>query len=112
MGWSVDPGQNSLMLKLKYGDVELNFGIFRTDGSFQNRGIGRVAHIGEMYLRRLASVLAGARLYEHKDKFLWEVRKSDGRNLTIADVLAVQDQWLEIIQDTINNFMKVLEKET
>ena len=104
MGWSVDPGQNSLMLKFKSGDAELNFGIFRTDGSFQNRGIGRVPQIGELYLKQLASVLPDARVQEAKDKFLKEVRKRDGSNLAIAEVLSVQDKWLEIIQGTINEF--------
>src|SRR5712692_6770847 len=83
MGWSVDPGKNSLMLKFKSGDVELNFGVFRTDGSFQNAAIAGMTHrigrgeIGETYLTRLASLLDG-RVDKSKNIFFWTVTKSDG----------------------------------
>jgi len=117
MGWSVDPGKNSQMLKFKSGDVELNFGVFRTDGSFQNATIAgmtdRIGHreIGETYLTRLASLLDG-RVDKSKNIFFWTVKKSDGSNLKIAEVLAVRDKWLEIIQDTIDQLLKAQEKES
>jgi hypothetical protein len=112
MGLTVEPGQNSLMLKYELGDKEFNFGVFKTDGSFQNYGIAlstdKIGHpeIGEAYLNKLASLLEKATVYKSPDRFLWTVKKRGNKYLTIPECLAVQDQWLDVIQETVNELVK------
>jgi hypothetical protein len=107
-GLVVEPGQNSLMLKYIADEIELNFGIFRTNGEFWNKRIARftenIGHpeIGETYLNRLASLFKGGYVYKAPNKFRWTVKIGNNESLTIQDVLKVQDKWLEIIQDTID----------
>jgi hypothetical protein len=94
----------SLMLKFKSDDIELNFGVFRSNCDFENFMIAHVTQqigrteIGESYLMRLASLFDGGSVRKGDDKGRWTVKKAD-RFLTIGEVLAVQDKWLEIIQD-------------
>jgi hypothetical protein len=114
---NVEPGQNSLKLKFISDDIELNFGIFRTNGDFGNRAIARVTdeighpEIGEAYLTRLASLFSKGYLHRPPTKGTWTVKKGANESVTISDVLAVQDKWLEIIQDTIDQLLKAREKE-
>jgi hypothetical protein len=111
----VDPGQNSLMLKYISDGIELNLGIFRTNGEFWNKRIAhlteRVGHpeIGETYLTRLASLFSNGYVYRARNKWRWTVKKGDNENLTIRDCLAVQDEWLAVIQDTIDQLLKAQE---
>ena len=91
MGLTVQPGQNSLMLKYELGDKEFNFGVFKTDGSFQNYGIAastdKIGHpeIGEAYLNKLASLLENAYVYKSSDRFLWTVKKRSNQYPTIPE---------------------------
>ncbi len=109
----VEPGQNSLMLKFISDEIELNFGIFRTNGEFWNKRIAhlteRFGHpeIGETYLTRLAALIPTGYLYRTPNKWRWTVKKGDNEIATIRDVLNVQDKWLELIQDTINKLQDV-----
>jgi hypothetical protein len=112
----VEPGQNSLMLKFISDETELNFGIFRTNGEFLNRRIAslteRYGHpeVGETYLTRLASLIPRGYLFRTPNKWTWTVRKGDDEIVTIRDVVNVQDEWLELIQDTIDKFQKAREE--
>jgi len=118
LGLYVEPGDNSMKLKFVSGDIELNFGVFRKDGSFQNYRIAlmteRIGHpeIGETYLTRLASLFEGGYVQKPANKFIWTVKKGNNQNVTIVEVLAVQDKWLEIIQETIDELLKAQEKES
>lgn len=117
LGLYVEPGDNSLKLKFVSGDVELNLGVFRKDGTFQNYRIAlmteRLGHpeIGEAYLTRLALLFQGAHVQKGANKFTWTVKKQNNQPLTIGEVLAVRTRWLEIIQDTISELSKVQEKD-
>jgi hypothetical protein len=117
MNLVVESGQNSLMLKFISDDIELNFGIFRTNGEFWNKRIARLTErighpeIGETYLTRLASLFIKGYVYRAPNKFRWTVKKGDNESVTISDCLAVQDKWLDIIQDTIDELLKAQEKE-
>lgn len=117
MNLVVESGQNSLMLKFISDDIELNFGIFRTNGEFWNKRIARLTErighpeIGETYLTRLASLFSKGYVYRAPNKFRWTVKKGDNQSLTISDSLAVRDKWLEIIQDTIDQLLKAQEKD-
>jgi hypothetical protein len=113
----VATGQNSLMLKFMSDDIELNFGIFRTNGEFWNKRIAhltdRVGHpeIGETYLTRLASLIPKGYLYRAPNKWRWTVKKGDNEIVTIRDCLAVQDKWLDLIQDTIDRLQEAQENQ-
>lgn len=119
MDLSVEVGKNSnsLMLKFTSPDLELNLGVFRTDGSFRNYRIARMTErmghpeIGENYLTQLSSLFKGGFVQKGDNKFTWTVRRAD-RYVTIAECLAVQDKWLEIIQDTINQLLRTQEHES
>lgn len=113
----VAPGQNSLMLKFMSDEIELNFGIFRTNGEFWNKRIAhlteRFGHpeIGETYLTRLAALIHTGYLHRAPNKWRWTVKKGDNEIATIRDVLNIQDKWLELIQDTIDYLQKAREEE-
>ena len=111
---TVEPGQNSLTSKYELGDKEFNFGVFKTDGLFQNYGIASSTHnnighpeIGEAYLNKLASLLENATVYKSPDRFLWTVKKRSNQYLTIPECLAVQDKWLDVIRETVNELVQV-----
>jgi hypothetical protein len=112
----VAPGQNSLMLKFISDEIELNFGIFRTNGEFWNKRIAHLTErfgypeIGEAYLTRLASLIPTGYLYRAPNKWRWTVKKGDNEIVTIRDCLSVQDKWLELIQDTIDTLQKAQEE--
>ena len=50
-------------------------------------------------------------LYRAPNKWLWTVKKGDNEIVTIRDCLDVQDKWLELIQDTINELQTAREAE-
>jgi hypothetical protein len=111
-GLEIQPGQNSMKMKLITNDNELNLGTFNSDGSFQNFALAKVTEdmgypeIGENYLSRLAALLGG---YVNKNtvRWRWAVKKDRGRNPTINECLAVQDKWLKLIEETITEIDKV-----
>jgi hypothetical protein len=115
IGLEVDPGQSSLMLKLSTGDKEYNLGTFRKNGIFRNYRIASYTErfgypeIGEKYLEQLASLFEGGYVDKPSHKFQWTVKKRPNQFITIAEVLAVQDRWLEIIRDTTNKLLAVQE---
>ncbi len=44
------------------------------------------------------------------NKWIWTVKKGNNQEVTIAACLAVQDKWLAIIQDTVDQLLKAQEK--
>jgi hypothetical protein len=111
----VASGQNSLMLKFISDEIELNLGIFRTNGEFWNKRIAhlteRVGHpeIGETYLTRLAALIPTGYLYRAPNKWRWTVKKGDNEIVTVRDLLDVQDKWLELIEETIDQLQEAQE---
>jgi serine/threonine protein kinase len=111
-GLCVERGNNSLILKFIFDDrIELNLGIFRTNGTFLNRRIAalteRIGHgeIGETYLARLASLIRGAYVARPTNKWVWTVKKHGNQHVTIAECLAVKDDWLVIIRETVEQLL-------
>jgi len=114
-GLIIQPGQNSMQLRSNLYDI--NFGVFRTAGDFWNCGIAYTTNelgfpqIGENYLNRLANLFPGGYVLKTPDRFYWTVKVRVGnRLLTIAEVLAVQDQWLNIIQETLKELARIPEQ--
>ena len=94
-----------LMVKRIQGQVKLNFGIFQPDNTFYNFGIAGSTQplgdksVGENYLYALANLIGGE-VFEAKGKAQWTVKLS-GALVPAPNVLAVQEQWLELIEETI-----------
>jgi hypothetical protein len=104
---------SSIILRSESSGSALNLGEFRSDLTFCNHGIAknpknskdRKPYLpGETYLRRLASLLPNATVYESVDPFAWTVKKTDKRRIPIDEILDVQDQWLNLISDTLAQF--------
>ena len=113
VGLYVERGDNSLKLKFTSNGVELNFAVFKTNGTLQNYRIAsftnRIGHpeIGENYLARLASLFEGGYVEKHPNRFLWTVKRGANENVTIPECLAVQDEWLTIIQGTVSELLEI-----
>ncbi len=110
LGLHVEPGSNSLILKSTLDDV--NFGVFTVRGEFLNRGIGASAaemgrpEIGERYLEGLAALLPDGFVQRGPNRFVWTVRigtSQRSRLARIEEVLEVHDEWLALIQETVNS---------
>lgn len=111
MGLYVEPGNNSLILKSVLHDI--NFGVFRVQGDFYNRGIMSTTEdmgcpqLGEEYLSGLAKLLQDGFVSQGKSHFWWTVKIKGDRYAAIPEVLAVKDQWLELIRKTLDQITKV-----
>lgn len=109
-------GTRSILLKAASGNNLLNFGEFRADCTFRNHGIAkdpmkpdsREPHpIGAEYLQHLVALLPGATVDKSSNPnnpFEWTVKKNDGTPVTIDEILSVQDQYLNLIKDTLTKF--------
>ncbi|HIJ81249.1 MAG TPA: hypothetical protein HPP76_06045 [Desulfuromonadales bacterium] len=103
-GMYTQPGSNSLILKTDTQD--LNLAIFKPNGTFYNTGIASrtndfgLPEIGERYLVELAGLIPGAYCNRSKNRFDWSVKTSDG-NPKIENLLAVQDQWFDLVASVI-----------
>ena len=117
VGVYAQPGDNSLMLKSEL--YELNLGIFTVNGEFYNRGIASTTqdmglpHIGEGYLREVAELFDnGVVDSAARERFTWTVKVKQGsraRNLKIAEIMAVQVKWFEIIRKTLDDISRAKE---
>ena len=70
--------------------------------------------IGEEYLVQLAKLFDGGfvvRGDNPDNRFFWTVKIEDrsngGRYVTIPELLAVQDKWLEIVQKTLDQIAQL-----
>ena len=105
----VEPGHDSLKVKSNLNDV--NFGVFTVKGEFFNCGIASWAEdagrpkIGEVYLEQLAALFEGGFVNRSKSRFKWSVKVRKGHSVSLVslpDILRVSDQWLQIIQRTLD----------
>jgi len=110
LGVNVEPGrQNTVRLKSSvYGS---NFGVIHVNGEFWNCSIASATEeigrpeIGVEYLEKLAALLDHGFVKRTANRFWWTVKIKTGRTeryAKIAELLAVQDKWLEILQATLN----------
>lgn len=114
IGLYIEPGQNSMKLKSRLFDI--NFGVFTTKGEFYNCGIASTTEslgkpqIGDEYLVGLSKLLKNGFVKQTKSLFLRTVKVKQGRNdryVEVAEILDVQDQWIEIIQQTLDEITKI-----
>jgi hypothetical protein len=112
---SIEPGQNSM--KIKSTRYNANFAVFRTINEVYNCAIADTTNaagypqVGERYLERLAGLFPGGCVFKPGNRFNWTVKLRDGnRYLKIAECLAVQDKWLDIIKDTLDELAQRAEQ--
>jgi hypothetical protein len=104
MGLAVIAGSNSL--SLKSDDGEFNFAVFRADGRVRNKHIASktiergIPEIGKRYLDCFAALFEGGEVDTSLNPAFWTVKKN-GAFLTIAEVMAVQERWLDLIRETL-----------
>lgn len=105
------PGSSSLSLKTC--DEKLNFAVFYKNGNvsfaeFWSR-YTRLAYpkIGEKYLSKIVDLIPGAILLGAKEEYL-QVKK-DQHWLKIAEVLEVQNQFLDLITETIHEIRETMD---
>ena len=115
MGITIESGQNSMLLKLLVFDV--NFGVITVSGDFYNCGIVSTAdelgqpQIGEGYLDQLAGLFADGYVSRSKNRFWWTVKKRTGdRKVNLPELLAVEDEWLALIQTTLDKLAQLGEQ--
>jgi hypothetical protein len=106
---STRPGQNSIILKSSiYG---VNFGIFHVSGEFYNGYIASASvdigrpEIGVAYLEKLAALFNHGFVKRTGSRTGWtvKIKSEDGERLvSIVEILAVQDKWIKVIQQTLN----------
>lgn len=107
------PGSSSLSLKTS--DERFNFAVFMKDGSvsFAEFWLRTVrlgySEIGDIYLNKVAGLIPGAitTLVGTKEQYL-QVKK-DQHWLKIADVLEVQNQFLDLISETIHKIRETMD---
>ena len=105
LGLVVDPTAAYLMIKTP--DRQFNFGGFSPAGHMRNYGIAQkteelgLGSVGEQYLDQLAALLPDASVNKGPGKFDWTVEKLDGSYVPIADCMAVQAEWLALIEQTL-----------
>ncbi|MCB9134861.1 MAG: hypothetical protein H6636_05520 [Anaerolineales bacterium] len=114
MGMFVQPGDDSMIIK---SDIpQWNFGIFTRRGDFYNRGIASSAEeaghpeLGAEYLHGLAGLLTNGYVLKGKGPFQRTVKIKDGkkdRYATIAELMAIQDPWLALIEKTLNQMASI-----
>lgn len=114
-GLYAEPGKNSNSLMLKSEIEDLNLGIFTTSNELYNTGIASKTFdlgcpvVGENYLKKFAALFPDAFVEQSKpNRFFWTVKKQN-RKLNIEEVLVVQDQWLKLIAETLDEFTKAQE---
>lgn len=110
----LEPGQNSL--KLKSSIFGVNLGIFTTNGEFYNCGISSATEqmgkpqIGDDYLSQLAKLIDNGYVTSKENRFWRTIKVKQGkkdRYATVAEILAVQDNWIDVIQNTLNELSKL-----
>ncbi len=114
LGLIIDFGSAYLMIKTP--DKQFNFGGFSPAGHMRNFGIAQkteelgLGPIGEQYLDQLAALLSDASVNKTPGKFDWTVEKMDGSYVPITDCMAVQAEWLTLIEQTLVRINRQLDQ--
>lgn len=112
LGLIVDPTAAYLMIRTP--DKQLNFGGLSPAGYLRNYGIAQkteelgLGAIGEHYLDQLAALLPDATVNKIPGKFDWSVEKKDGSAVSLTECMAVQTEWLALIEKTLKQITQHL----
>lgn len=112
LGFYMKFGDSSLMLHWdNSSDYNFNFATFRKDGKIHTNYFlektDRIGHreIGEQYLERLASLIDGE-VIKSGNLWVWHVKKNNDLP-TISETLKKEEEWLELIQETVERINQV-----
>jgi hypothetical protein len=116
LGLYIEAGQDSLMLKYAVEDSDFNFGIFRRNGDFYNFNIAArtsergYPEIGDHYLMKLAKIFGSGYILKGPNRSHWTVKRSVKNYFTIAECLQAQNEWLALIQHTVEQILQAEEQ--
>ena len=101
------PGFGASSLNLRWspdGNLKFNFGSIAksmiVDTSIVNwvlNKLGKIS-IGHEYQQKISNIIPDSYVREHENPDCWEVHKHNQR-ITISDLLAQKDKWLDIIKE-------------
>lgn len=103
-----------LSLNLKSGDDVYNFASIQEDGDVMFYGIvyktGEIGdkNIGINYLKELASITKGKVETKYKE-WSWSVKRN-GKYINIVEYLWIKDEWVKLIEETMNKINETEEK--
>jgi len=103
LGLDIDFGTGTIILRFEREGVTMNFGIFRADGRFENRGAANVKGpkgepIGLGYVEGLASLFGGFVVKKSDNPWHWAARNVDGSRLWIEQLLDREEDVLRVME--------------
>jgi len=106
LGLNVGFGTGTVILRFERAGVDMNFGSFRTNGTFDNRGAANVKGpngepIGMAYLEGLAELFGGFVVMKSKDPWQWAARNEDGSRLRIKQLLDREEEVLRVMERSV-----------
>jgi len=107
-------GKSSLSLRwFTENNLKMSFGTINDTGlvdtgyaNYLPAKLGKV-EIGHNYLRNLARIIPRAVVNENKTEKEWNLKK-EGRFISIMDLLAVKNEWKEIMRHTQSEILEAL----
>lgn len=106
LGLDIDFGEGAVILRFERDDVEMNFGIFRTNGTFENKGAANVTGpsgepIGMAYLESFAELFAGSVITKSNNPWHYAARNKDGSRLRIKQLLEREEDVLRVMERAV-----------
>lgn len=105
LGLEIDFGTSAVILR--HEPTGMNLGIFRANGSFENKGAANVhgpnnEPIGLTYVQSLAALFGGTVVQNTSNLWHWAARNEDGSLLRIQQFLDKKHHVLQLIEETVN----------
>lgn len=105
LGLEIDFGTSTVILR--HEPTGMNLGIFRTNGTYDNKGAANVhgpsnEPIGLDYVQGLASLFGGSIVQKSANPWHWAARNADGSRLRIHQLLSKESAVLRLIERTVN----------
>lgn len=108
MGLGLDYGSGTVMLRYDPDNLAINLGIFGTNGTYENKGLGDAVTpdgipVGAQYLEGIAR-LVGGHVRTSSSPFHHAARNADGSRLRINQLLEHEDEVLRLMQAVMRAF--------
>lgn len=106
LGLEIDYGRGTVILRFERDGVSMNFGIFRPDGTFENKGAANVTGangepIGMSYVDGLAGLFGGSVTTKSNNPWHYAVRTMDGSRLQIEQLLDWEGDVLRLMERAV-----------
>lgn len=114
IGLDIDFGSGTVILRFTHGSVTMNFGIFRGDGTYDNKGAANVRGmngepLGLEYVEKLAELCNGSVLKKSANPWQWAARNRDGSRLRVAQLLDRESDVLDLMEQTVRKLEDLAE---